>query len=90
MTNPIMALLGKAANNPAMQGINQMAAMAKAAQNPQAAVNQMAQSNPQMQQVMDYINQNGGDPKAAFYKLAKERGVDPNQIIGQVQSIMGK
>ena len=41
----------------------------------------MIQSNPQMQNVMNYINQNGGDPKAAFYNLAKQKGVDPEQVL---------
>ena len=40
-------------------------------------------NNPQMKQVMDYINANGGDPKTAFYKLAKEKGVDPETILKQ-------
>ena len=46
-------------------------------------VNQMIMNNPQMKQVMDYVNANGGDPKAAFYKLAKEKGVDPEEILKQ-------
>lgn len=50
-------------------------------------VNQAIQNNPQMKQVMDYINQNGGDPKTAFYKLAQEKGVDPNEIIKQVNNL---
>ena len=62
--------------------------MVKAAQNPQAAIGQLTQSNPQMQQVMQYVHQNGGDARAAFYALAKQKGVDPNQIISQVNSMM--
>lgn len=48
--------------------------------------NQAIQNNPQMKQVMEYINQNGGDPKTAFYKLAKEKGVDPEEILKQVNN----
>ena len=88
MSNPIMELLGKVTSNPAMQGISQMAGMVKAAQNPQAAVNRMAQSNPQMQQVLQFVQQNGGDARSAFYALAKQKGVDPNTIISQVQNMM--
>ena len=65
-----------------------MVGMVKASQNPQAAINQMAQSDPRMQQVMQVVNQNGGDAKTAFYNLAKQRGVDPNTIIKQLQSLM--
>jgi hypothetical protein len=52
------------------------------------AFNQMAANNPQMQQVMQVIQQNGGDARQAFYNMAQQRGVDPNTIIGQVQSMM--
>lgn len=45
--------------------------------NPQMMIQQM----PQYKQVMDYVNQNGGDPKSAFYTKAKEMGIDPDQII---------
>ena len=54
-------------------------------QNPQAMLNQMVSCNPQMKQVMDYINQNGGDAKAAFYKLADEKGVNPDDILSQIK-----
>lgn len=45
----------------------------------------MMNSNPQIQQVMNYINQNGGDPKSAFYKLANEKGIDPDSILNQLK-----
>ena len=40
----------------------------------------VAQKNPQIQQAIDYVNSNGGDPKAAFEKLAAEKGIDPAEI----------
>ena len=52
--------------------------MLKNAGNPQAMLSQMMQNNPQVQALM---SASGGDPKAAFYKLAKEKGVDPQTII---------
>lgn len=51
------------------------------------AINQMAETNPQMQQVMQIVRQNGGDAKAAFYNLARQRGVDPNVVLQQLQSL---
>ena len=59
--------------------------LARGSQNPQATIQSMAANNPQMQQVLQYIQQSGGDPKAAFYKMAAEKGVDPNQIIGMLK-----
>lgn len=41
----------------------------------------MVQNNPQMKQVMEIVNNSGGDPKTAFYRMAEEKGVDPEQIL---------
>lgn len=51
------------------------------AQNPRLALQNLVQSNPQMQNVMNIINQNGGDPKTAFYNLARQKGIDPNEVL---------
>ena len=67
--------------NPMTGQIKQMMSMVQAAQNPQAMLNQMMQNNPQMQQAMKLINQHGGDAKKAFYSLAQERGIDPQEIL---------
>lgn len=67
--------------NPMTGQIKQMMSMVQAAQNPQAMLNQMMQNNPQMQQAMKLINQHGGDAQKAFYSLAQERGVDPQEIL---------
>ena len=53
-----------------VSNVMQMMQMLKNARNPQAMFSQMVASNPQIKQVMDYVNKNGGDAKAAFYKLA--------------------
>lgn len=53
--------------------------------NPQMLFNQMLMQNPQMKQVMDYVNQNGGNAKDAFYKLAKEKGVNPEDILNMLK-----
>ena len=41
----------------------------------------MLQSMPQYRQAIDLVQQSGGNAQAAFYKLAQERGVDPNEIL---------
>ena len=75
--------------NPLLQGTNpqirQLMQTVQMARNPQMAINQMAQSNPQMKQAIDYVNANGGNAKDAFYKLAQEKGVDPNSILNQLR-----
>ena len=62
-----------------------MMSIIKMSQNPQEALNQMLASNPQMKQVVDIINQSGGDPKKAFYTMAERNGVDPQQILNMLQ-----
>lgn len=53
----------------------------KNSNNPQMLLQNMIRQNPQMQQVMNIVRQNGNDPKTAFYALAKQRGVNPEQIL---------
>ena len=79
MVNPMLQRLGT--NNP----IKQMFQMVKAAKDPYAYLNGLAQSNPQMRDAINYIKQNGNDPKAAFYKMAQEKGVDPESILSQLR-----
>ena len=55
--------------------------MLRSAGNPQAMLQNMMSSNPQMKQVMDLVNQSGGDPREAFYNLAKQKGVNPEEIL---------
>lgn len=52
-----------------------------AIRSPKDMLNQMIMQNPQMKQAIEYINSNGGDPKSAFYKLADEMGVDPDEVL---------
>lgn len=68
-------------NNSLMQTINTIKSM----KNPQSFINQLLQNNPQVKQVMQYVNNNGGDPKTAFYKMAKEKGVNPDDILNMLR-----
>ena len=49
--------------------------------NPKQALQSAINQNPQMKQVLDLVQQSGGDPKATFYRLAEQKGVDPNTIL---------
>ena len=57
----------------------------KASKNPNMMLQNLIQNNPQMREILNYINQNGGDPKAAFYKMAEEKGVNPDDVIKMLQ-----
>lgn len=49
--------------------------------NPTLAMQQLANSNPGIQNVMNYIQMNGGDAKTAFYNMAAQKGIDPESIL---------
>ena len=64
-----------------MQSLRQMANAVRNSRNPQMMLMELAQSNPQMKQAIEYIGQNGGNAKEAFYALAKQKGVNPDTIL---------
>ena len=66
-------------------GIMGMINMIRNANNPSVVMNQFVQSNPQMQQVINVINQNGGDARKAFYAMAQQKGIDPNSILSMLK-----
>ena len=55
--------------------------MVRGAGNPNAMLQAMLSRNPRYAQAMQLIQQSGGDAQAAFYKLAEQKGVDPNEIL---------
>jgi hypothetical protein len=81
MNNPLLA----GAQNPNLMQLKQAFQMVKSARNPQAMLSQMMQNNPQYQNVMNYVNANGGDPQKAFYAMAKEKGINPEEILSQLK-----
>ena len=57
----------------------------KVAQNPQTAIQALINNNPQFKQVMEIVKQNGGNAEQAFYKLAEEKGVNPDDILNMLK-----
>lgn len=80
--NPMLQMLRPQGN---LAQIKQMAQMMKTAQNPQAMLNSLMAQNPQMRQVMDFVRQNGNNPREAFYSLAKQKGVNPDDILNMLK-----
>ena len=83
MNNPMLSNLNRSLIAQKTTPFKNMFNTLKNAGNPQMMFNQMLSQNPQMKQVMDYVNQNGGNPKEAFYKLAQEKGINPDDILIQ-------
>ena len=81
----ILQQLGKGQMMQNAARIKQMMQTIRAAANPQAALNMMAMNNPQLKQVMEIVNQHGGDAMAAFTAVAKENGMDPEEILGMLK-----
>lgn len=60
--------------------------MLKSGGNPQSMLQSMITAkNPKMMEVMQLVNSMGGNPKEAFYKLAAQKGVDPNSILSMLK-----
>lgn len=65
-----------------MSGIKNMISMFQG--NPQAMIQNLAAQNPQMQNVFKMVNGSGKSPKDIFMSMAKEKGINPNDILGQL------
>ena len=66
--------------NPMLSRLQQNSA---AAETPITTANATGNAGPmsQIRQAMDYVRANGGDARSAFYKLAQQKGVDPESIL---------
>lgn len=54
--------------------------------NPNQAMQSLLQNDSRFSGITDYISQNGGDAKTAFYNMAAQKGVDPNKILNLLRS----
>ena len=65
--------------------IKRMMNTVKFASDPNQAVADMINSNPNALQIINMLKNSGKTPKELFYELAKQKGVDPNEILKQLQ-----
>lgn len=65
------------------QYLNNMLQLFKNSKNPQSLLEHMASQNPAMQEVMQMCK--GKDPQTVFFELCKQKGVNPNEILSQIQ-----
>lgn len=66
-----------------MTQLKNILTLVNAQQNPQAILQQVAQKNPQMAQVMQLVQ--GRNPQEVFYDMCKQKGVDPESILSQLR-----
>ena len=58
--------------------------MVKNSPNPEQAFTQIMSSNPEFARIVNTLK-TLGDPRATFYRLAEQRGEDPNKIINMLK-----
>lgn len=65
-------------NNPAIQ---QIVNMAKSGTNPIQMIQMLAGQNPQVQNIMNILNNGKISPKQLFMNMANQKGINPNDVI---------
>ena len=85
MSNPMLRALNQTRLSGQIAPIRQMMQTVRNAGNPQAMLAQMMQKNPHVAQVMQLVQQSGGDAKAAFYQAAQNLGVNGDEIINMLK-----
>lgn len=80
--NPLANMIGGQSTGNAgnIAQIKRMMKMLQSAQNPQAALQQLAQQNPMIGNLMQ-----SGDLKSTFYKMCEQKGVNPDDILNQLK-----
>ena len=83
MYNPMLSQLGtqQSSPEPDLSQIKNMIGMLNGSSNPEAMLQYLMASNPKFKDAMNLVRQNGGSPKDAFYALAKQKGINPDEII---------
>lgn len=72
-------------NNNSNGGLQQMINMVSRSNNPMQLMQTIAQSNPQLQSILNLIQTSQKSPKDLFFEMAQQRGVDPQQILQMLQ-----
>lgn len=62
--------------------LKNMMGMVQASQNPQMVLQQVAQRNPQVAEIMQMCN--GRNPKDVFFALCQQQSVNPNDILSKL------
>lgn len=86
MPNPFKQPFGGGGTMPVgnLAPLKNMLSMLRATQNPQAALQMLAQKNPQVAQAMNMCR--GKNPRDVFFAECKTRGIDPNEIIARYRA----
>jgi hypothetical protein len=64
-----------------LQTIRNLSTAINSGNNPISVLNMVSQQNPQLAAVMNMVSGSKMSPKQLFNMAAKQRGIDPNQIV---------
>ena len=68
-----------------LSGIKQMMKTVQTFSNPRQAIQSMMTQNPQVKQALNLVQMCGGDPRTTFYRLAEEKGVNPEEVLNALK-----
>jgi hypothetical protein len=85
MSNSVLSNFSSPSENQQSPSLFDMYNQVRHSKNPDQAMQILFANNPQYQNVMSYIQQNGGDARSAYYNMAAQMGVDPNLILSKLR-----
>lgn len=68
-----------------MQQIKNLMRAVQMSTNPQLALQQVINQNPDLRNILNLANANGANLQQLFYAMAQQKGVDPQQILRDLQ-----
>ena len=68
-----------------ISNIKNMMNTLKSVRNPQQMMATLMQNNPQMKDVLSLVQNSNMSPKDLFYRMAQEKGVNPDDILRALQ-----
>lgn len=85
MSNPIFSSFNSFENQNNSNSLFDVYNQVRQSKNPDQVMQRLLANTPQYQEIMKYINQNGGDAKTAFYNMAAQKGVNPETILSRLR-----
>lgn len=85
MSNSVLSNFANSNSQQQSPSLFDMYNQVRHSQNPDQAMQMLFANDPQYQNVMNYIQQNGGDARSAFYNMAAQMGVNPNFILSKLR-----
>ena len=72
--------------NQSIQQIKNMMSMVQMSANPQMALQNIVNQNPNLKNILNLAGSNGANLQQVFYNMAKQKGVNPEDVINALRS----